>query len=282
MEVDRRHFLKIAGLIGLGIAVKPVLDLLSPVGAANELAISGSQGTKRLAMVVDLNELEKSKDVIKAGIEECHRIHNVPDLEKAFARGEISEEVKIRQELKWIWTVDHEGAFAEQGHEFTEKYLKQSLGSEHLAIPILCNHCDNPPCVRVCPTQATFKRGEDGIVIMDYHRCIGCRFCMAACPYGARSFNWRDPRDFIDKKDITPNFPTRSKGVVEKCNFCAERLIKGLKPACVQVCEDNGCKALVFGDLHDENEEVRHLVTSRYSIRRKPELGTEPSIYYLI
>jgi len=275
VEVDRRHFLKIAGLIGLGIAAKPVLDLLSPVGAANELATSGSPGTKRLAMVVDLNELEKSKDVIKACIEECHRVHNVPDFEKAFNEGNISEVVKTRQELKWIWTVDYEGAFPEQGHEFIEDYLK------HLQIPILCNHCDNPPCVRVCPTQATFRRG-DGIVMMDYHRCIGCRFCMAACPYGARSFNWRDPRDFIDKKDITPNFPTRSKGVVEKCNFCAERLVKGLKPACVQVCEDNGCKALVFGNLHDENEEVRRLVTSRYSIRRKPELGTEPSIYYLI
>ena len=103
---------------------------------------------------------------------------------------------------------------------------------EHLSLPVLCNHCENPPCCRACPTKATFKRESDGIVLMDFHRCIGCRFCMAACPFGARSFNFRDPRPFV--KDTNPEFPTRMKGVVEKCNFCAERLAVGKLPACVE------------------------------------------------
>jgi len=145
-----------------------------------------------------------------------------------------------------------------------------------LFLPVLCNHCDNPPCVRVCPTQATWKR-EDGIVMMDFHRCIGCRFCMAACPYGSRSFNWGDPRPYIT--ETNPDFPTRSKGVVEKCNFCVERLARGLIPACVEACKD---KALVFGDLEDSSSEVRNILRSHYTIRRKPELGTRPQAHYIV
>ena len=138
---------------------------------------------------------------------------------------------------------------------------------------VFCNHCDNPPCVRVCPTQATWKR-DDGIVMMDWHRCIGCRYCMAACPYGSRSFNWEDPRPHI--KEPNPDFPTRTKGVVEKCTFCDERLDKGQPPACVEACPE---KALVFGDLNDPDSEVRRLLRSRFALRRKAGLGTSPEVY---
>jgi molybdopterin-containing oxidoreductase family iron-sulfur binding subunit len=113
--------------------------------------------------------------------------------------------------------------------------------------------------------------------MMDYHRCIGCRFCMAACPYGARSMNYRDPRPLIRK--INPNFPTRTKGVVEKCNFCEERLSRGILPACVLAC---GESALIFGDMEDRRSEVRRLLDGRFSIRRKPQLGTKPQVYYLL
>jgi molybdopterin-containing oxidoreductase family iron-sulfur binding subunit len=99
---------------------------------------------------------------------------------------------------------------------------------------------------------------------------------MAGCPYGARSFNWRDPRPFIEETE--PNYPTRTKGVVEKCNFCAERLRIGLLPACVEACRKD---ALVFGDVHDPNSKVRKLLSQRYAIRRKSSLGTEPHVYYL-
>ena len=131
---------------------------------------------------------------------------------------------------------------------------------------VLCNHCDNPPCVRACPTKATFKN-KDGIVAMDYHRCIGCRFCMAACPYGSRSFNWRDPRNGLDMNNINREFPTRMRGVVEKCNFCADRLGRGEQPACVDATGDS--KAMVFGDLNDPNSEIRQVLKEKFTIQRK-------------
>jgi Fe-S-cluster-containing dehydrogenase component len=91
---------------------------------------------------------------------------------------------------------------------------------------VLCNHCENPPCCQACPTQATFKRESDGIVLMDFHRCIGCRFCMAACPYGSRSFNFRDPRPFIEER--TTSIPNPYEGGGRKVQFlCAERLAVG-------------------------------------------------------
>ena len=141
---------------------------------------------------------------------------------------------------------------------------------------MFCNHCDNPPCTKVCPTQATWKR-DDGVVMMDWHRCIGCRYCVAGCPYGSRSFNWRDPRPHID--ELNPEFPTRTRGVVEKCNFCEERLARGEQPACVVACKE---KALIFGDLEDPESEIRKVLRERPSVRRKVALGTQPQIFYLL
>ncbi len=145
---------------------------------------------------------------------------------------------------------------------------------KRMKFPVLCNHCEEPSCVRVCPTQATFKR-PDGIVAMDYHRCIGCRFCMAACPYGARSFNFFDPRPYIEQ--VNPELPTRTKGVVEKCTFCVERIDKGLAPVCVEASGG----AIIFGDLDDPQSEVRKALRENFAIKRKVELGTGPNIYYI-
>ncbi len=140
---------------------------------------------------------------------------------------------------------------------------------------MLCNHCESPACVRVCPTKATFRR-KDGIVVMDYHRCIGCRYCMAGCPFGARSFNFMDPRNHIAK--VNPTFPTRMRGVVEKCTFCSELLAVGKMPLCVEA--SNG--AIAFGDLTDPESSVRKLLAENFTLRRKPTLGTEPSVYYIL
>jgi len=185
----------------------------------------------------------------------CHSIHNVPT-------------IPGNQNIKWIWETHMDHLFLEDLHEYQpEAGAKSALA--------LCNHCDNPPCVRVCPTKATFQR-EDGIVMMDFHRCIGCRYCMAGCPYGSRSFNFMDPRKHLETTN--PDFPTRTKGVVEKCEFCAERLAEGKMPACVEVSEG----ALAFGDLGDPESEVRKLLAERFSIRRSPTLGTKPCVYYLV
>jgi len=257
MGVDRREFLKIAGLSTLlGLGGKATIEVLS--GTEVEASLSKEpQGGKRLAMVVDMRkcyEKENCRDCMEA----CHRVHNVPHIDNP------------RHEIKWIWTEPYERTFPSQGHEYTEERF---AGKPFV---VLCNHCDNPPCVRVCPTKATF-RNPDGAVVMDFHRCIGCRFCMAGCPYGSRSFNWKDPRKFI--QETNPEFPTRMRGVVEKCNFCVERLDKGLQPACVEACKDG---ALLFGDVRDPESEVRRVLRESYTIRRKPELGTMPQVYYVV
>ena len=123
--------------------------------------------------------------------------------------------------------------------------------------------------------------------MQDMHRCIGCRFCMAACPFGARSFNYRSSRGKDANgqpliKEENTAYPTRMIGVVEKCTFCTERLAVGKLPKCVEVSDEFSKGALVFGDLADANSEVRKIINTKYTIRRKPELGTEPSVFYVI
>ncbi len=260
MSINRREFLKIVGASAIlalgGVAIADGIDK-DNLEVSQFLPEPGALVAGKWAMVVDVRKF-KTEDDYKRVINACNSIHNIPDF------GEPKDEIK------WIWTDTFEHAFPD---EYEQKYMPASL--ERMPFVLMCNHCDNPPCVRVCPTKATFKRA-DGIVMQDEHRCIGCRFCMAACPYGSRSFNWRDPRPFIKKEN--PDYPTRTKGVVEKCTFCVERLAEGLMPACVEA--SNG--AMIFGDLTDPNSEVRKALSSNYTIRRKAELGTGPNIYYII
>jgi molybdopterin-containing oxidoreductase family iron-sulfur binding subunit len=259
MKSSRRSFLKIAGISALGIGVKPVLDVLASSGeTAAPITMKGENAftAKRWGMVIDTRKLQSEED-LEPMIKVCNKIHNVPKFENP------------RHEIKWIWETHFHNAFPGLG----SNYMSEEV--EERPFLVLCNHCEEPPCVQACPTEATFKRA-DGIVMMDFHRCIGCRFCMAACPYGSRSFNLRDPRPFIDK--LNPNFPTRTKGVVEKCNFCAERLAVGEMPACVEASEG----AVVFGDLGDPHSEIREVLREHYTIRRKVSLGTGPAVYYII
>ncbi len=256
MDGSRRGFLKLASLTALGAAGTVSLNA---EGQETESSANAAPLTaKRWAMVVDLKKFEEHKSWDRC-IEACHSSHNVPDFENP------------KDEIKWMWTEDFEHAFPafEHGH-VSEQH-------EHQPVLVLCNHCDNPPCTRVCPTQATWKRDSDGIVMMDWHRCIGCRYCIVACPYGSRSFNWRDPRPQIP--NLHADFPTRMRGVVEKCTFCEERLAKGQLPACVEACE-NG--EIIFGDLEDPNSEVRRVLKEHFAIRRKVNLGTQPEIYYIV
>jgi [DsrC]-trisulfide reductase subunit O len=263
MEQSRRTFLKIAGLSALGLTAQPALDTLAAEGQSKYIVDPKALNGKRWAMVVDVKKFVQSgPDQLQRCIEACHSTHNVPDLGNP------------KEEVKWLWTEPYENAFPEQSGEYLHDFTKEGL--KGLPVLVLCNHCDNPPCVRVCPTKATFKR-EDGLVMMDMHRCIGCRYCMAGCPFGARSLNWRDPRPFI--KTQNPDYPTRTRGVVEKCTFCEERLAIGLQPACVEACKN---KELVFGDLGDPNSEVRQLLRTNFAVRRKPQLGTQPQVYYIV
>lgn len=159
----------------------------------------------------------------------------------------------------------------------------------YLARP--CMQCAKAPCVDVCPVKASYYR-DDGIVMMDYDRCIGCRYCEAACPYEARSFNWRSfdgPNPAVPKWG-QPEVPRRARGVVEKCSFCYQRIDRGLSlgmepgvdadatPACCVACPTG---ARVFGDLSDSQSEVSRLLHENVTYRLRNELGTDPRVYYM-
>ncbi|MBM3132581.1 MAG: 4Fe-4S dicluster domain-containing protein [Chloroflexi bacterium] len=271
MELTRREFLKMAGFASAGVVVAAsagsLLTGCSPVAKSADGSLAG----KQLGMLVVPSRCkERCTDCIDA----CHLNHNVPELKNK------------KHEIKWIWETEIQHAFPE--------YMENELLKERMeGVPflVLCNHCANPACVRVCPTKATYKR-EDGAVMMDYHRCIGCRFCVAACPYGARSFNFEDPRNALEKDKINRNFPTRTKGVVEKCNFCVERNIYGGElPYCVEACmKKNGKEgsALYFGDFAEEHSEVKSALERLQKeeklipLRRKEIAGTQPKVYYMV
>jgi len=143
-------------------------------------------------------------------------------------------------------------------------------------LPVQCMQCAEAPCVYGCPVKATWRE-PDGIVVIDYNKCISCRNCMIACPYYARHFNWEEPE--VPKNEINPKVPLEEKaGVVEKCTFCIQRTRNGLKTACTEACPVGARK---FGDLNDPNSEVSVLLKTRRAFRLKEELGTEPVIWYV-
>ena len=144
-------------------------------------------------------------------------------------------------------------------------------------LPLSCMHCENAPCQRVCPTGATYK-DEKGRVLVNYDKCIGCRMCMAACPYNARVFNWNEPVRSAGFNYGDKDVPVRKKGMVEKCTFCKERVDRGEVPMCVQNCP---AEARTFGDLDDPDSEVSKLVRTRGGQTLLPEKGTRPQVYYI-
>ena len=173
----------------------------------------------------------------------------------------------------------------------------EETAEEMTTYPVRCNHCKEPPCVYVCPTGASQKREEDGIVWIDQEKCVGCRYCTIACPYQNRTFISKD-RDMgyfpgyelTDFEKAGKRLYPHTVGTNEKCNFCMERidagLAKGLKPgvdreatpACVNACQ---ARALIFGDLDDPDSEVRRLIQEHKGFQLHPEYDTDPSIYYI-
>lgn len=146
-------------------------------------------------------------------------------------------------------------------------------------LPVQCQQCENAPCVKVCPVQATWKE-TDGIVVVDYNWCIGCRYCEAACPYHARRFNWTKPE--VPAEEINPDQAylsnrIRPQGVVEKCTFCLHRTRKGRLPACLEACPTG---ARVFGNLLDPNSDIRWVLANKRVFVLKEELGTRPRFFY--
>jgi len=181
--------------------------------------------------------------------------------------------------------------FVPQGQEWIKVFkVQEELGAEYF-LPRPCMQCDNAPCVKVCPVNATFRR-DDGVVQIDHDRCIGCRYCMAACPYNARSFNWSEPvhtpEELSHTYSIEEPWPHRV-GVVEKCMFCAHLTKHGKLPACVRACTaEMGDGAIFFGDLREdavsngvETIPLAKTLRERGGFRFKEELGTLPRVWYL-
>jgi molybdopterin-containing oxidoreductase family iron-sulfur binding subunit len=163
-------------------------------------------------------------------------------------------------------------------------------------LPLSCQHCENPACEKVCPTGATYV-SDEGVVLIDYERCIGCRYCFTACPYGVRQFNWEDPvtlkLDAIEN-DSNYGYPydvregnaahlvytqNRPVGVTEKCTFCAQYTSAGLNPACIRACPQ---KARIYGDLDDPASSITRILAAKQTIKLKKEYGTQPKVSYIL
>lgn len=239
--MDRREFLTAGGgLLLAGAAGTYAVRLLTQAGAPE----TAPAGGRRWGMVVDLR---KCRPDCTACLEACRLENNTASVGDP------------RWDVHWIRKV----------------HVKPKNGGAERSVVLLCNHCDHPPCAQVCPVQATYKRA-DGIVIVDHHRCIGCRYCMIACPYNARYFNFKESKEWPNKE-----FPKRSHGVAESCTLCAHLLDIGKKPACVQACERAQAGALVVGDLNDPQSEISRLVAENSVKRLREDLGTEPKVYYI-
>jgi len=183
-------------------------------------------------------------------------------------------------QIQWIRVLQMD---KEKGIDFADAdpyYQPDRVPEEgHFYLPVACQQCRNPPCVKTCPVRATWQE-PDGIVVIDYEWCIGCRCCMAACPYGARHFNWGAPS--IPATELNTNTHylgnrPRPKGVVEKCTFCIQRVRAGRYPACVEVCPVGARK---FGDLLDPDGEIRYIIENKRVLVLKQELNTMPRFFY--
>ncbi|HEY3440263.1 MAG TPA: 4Fe-4S dicluster domain-containing protein [Paludibaculum sp.] len=193
----------------------------------------------------------------------------------------VEENNQSRQpELHWIRVLSME---KDKGVDFShaDPYYQPAEVPEpgHFYVPVACQQCRNPPCTKVCPTGATWTE-PDGIVVIDYDWCIGCRYCMAACPYGARHFNWTEPAIPTEKVNANTHYlgnRPRSKGVVEKCTFCIQRSRTGQYPACVEVCPVGARK---FGNILDNDSEIRYIIEHKRILVLKEELNTVPRFFY--
>jgi len=177
-----------------------------------------------------------------------------------------------------IFEMEHGQMSPEAGNA---KYFHEVPVADHFYMGVQCYHCQNAPCVKACPTKATWQE-PDGIVVVDYDWCIGCRYCIAACPYYGRRFNWNDPvvpNAEMTKKQHYLGNRMRSRGQMEKCTFCVQRSRTGRLPACVEACPTG---ARVFGNLLDPDSEIRFVLKNKKVFRWKEDLGTDPKFWYFI
>ena len=238
MDSDRRQFIGRSSALVAGLTLAPGMMLYDlahgrPVGEPASSKV-------RWGMLIDTTKCESGCDeCVKA----CNKENGLPG-----GTGPTDEQ--------WIRKVQ----------------LTDLKTGKKTSLPMMCQHCAEPPCVDVCPTGASFKR-VDGIVLVDRHLCIGCRYCMMACPYKARSFVHHP---LTDQKPDVP----RGKGTVESCTLCVQRVDRGETTACAEACEKAGHKAILFGDLNDPDSEISKRIRQVASIRLRDDLGLDTGLHY--
>jgi len=235
-DMDRRDFLKSGGALAT-ITLAPGVTLMAFGGDAK----ANATAQNRWGLLVDVNKCSKDCD---ACVTACSQ-------ENGWKLPE-----NLETDAQWIRKVN----------------LTDNNTGREASLPVMCQHCDEPPCVDVCPTGASFKR-VDGIVLVDKHICIGCRYCMMACPYKARSFVHED---LSDQKPWAP----RGKGTVESCTMCVHRVDVGGTPACVEACAATGNGAIIFGDLKDPESEISKALANYPSIALRDDMGLNPGVRY--
>lgn len=243
-DLERRGFIG-KTVLAAGAAVVAPGVLVSVAGAGGRK--DGADPGKRFGLLIDTN---KCAEGCTACVKACNTEHGIDLMQKP---EHLDEAQWQQQKPQWIRKVK----------------LQDKLTGKVTNLPMMCQHCEHPPCVDVCPTGASFKR-VDGIVMVDRHTCIGCRYCMMACPYKARSFIHQD----VEHQTVSA---PRGKGCVESCNLCAYRRDEGAdNTACAEACEAEGHRAILFGDLNDPGSEIAKVLstTSSRQIRGDLELNT--------
>lgn len=267
--LNRREFVKLAAVAGGGALWSPKLravgDIIERITGFNPTKPEGAPELiprVRFGMVIDLGKCIG-----------CRRCMYACKLENSVSDTISPPYIMVFETQSMTGVSGYYHPPKMPGEGTTMMYTK--LRKDKWYMPVQCNHCDDAPCVKVCPTGASYK-ASDGIVMINYKKCIGCRYCMSACPYQARRFNWWEPE--IPPERRNPLVPMREEGVVEKCTFCVHRTRKGRHTRCVEVCPN---KARIFGNLNDPNSEVSRLIASERNFRLKEELNTNPRIWYL-
>ncbi|MHB8347841.1 MAG: sulfate reduction electron transfer complex DsrMKJOP subunit DsrO [Acidiferrobacterales bacterium] len=239
MSIDRRQFLTVGGAVMASVALAPGMRLIELAQARSpDEAVTNLQ---RWGLLVDTTRCAEG---CTACVTACNKENG------------LEQNVRLDIRPQWIRKVT----------------LRDEQTGYVQTLPMMCQHCEEPPCADVCPTGASFRRA-DGIVLVDRHICIGCRYCMMACPYKARSFvheNLTDQR---------PEIP-RGKGTVEACTMCVHRVDEGRIPACVEACNSDGGKAMAFGDMRDPASEIAKRLATQQSEEIRPDLALDTGVRY--
>ncbi|MCK5092531.1 MAG: 4Fe-4S dicluster domain-containing protein [Gammaproteobacteria bacterium] len=238
-KIGRRKFLTASAATAAGAAIAPGV-LLHTVAEAKPAGQAVSS-KNRWGMLIDTNKCSKG----------CNACVSACNEENGLEKSDHPNSNEI--DAQWIRKVE----------------LKDKSTGHSVSLPLMCQHCEHPPCVDVCPTGASMKR-EDGIVLVDKHICIGCRYCMMACPYKARSFVHEA---ITNQKEYSP----RGKGTVESCTLCVHRIDKGEIPACAEACPE---KAILFGNLNDANSDIAKRMTAEASTEIRGDLRLDLGVRY--